>query len=166
MTAWNPGAAEQTRPRKRLTGWDPPRERAATHPLPRHLPHPPSPTVSSPASARKKPLSSCFLRSSLARLRFSRSPRGCAIHRAGASRTPAPRSHRGAVRASAVASLARGGGGLAKPDPEVFLLSAEAKGTAHRWGIREEALRCQYATVAPSAPEGLDGELQCRAPGP
>lgn len=52
------------------------------------------------------------------------------------------------------------------PDPEVFVLLAEEKRTAGRGGVPAEALYLQYAAVTPSAPEGLGGEPQCRAPGP
>lgn len=60
----------------------------------------------------------------------------------------------------------REGGGLSRPDPEVLVPSGAEKRTAARWGAQALALGCQYATVAPSVPEGLDGQPQCRAPGP
>lgn len=76
-----------------MTGGDPPpRGSPGRPPLPRHRPHPPSPTASTPVSARREPLSSCFPPSSLARLRFPPSARGCASGGGGAFPTPAPRS--------------------------------------------------------------------------
>lgn len=55
---------------------------------------------------------------------------------------------------------------LAVSDPDVLLLSGEEKGSGHRWGVPAEAVHRKHATVAPSVPEGLHGEPQCRAPSP